>query len=205
MRAGHQLSCRQNSVRRSVGAKEKRCVLCKQLVFMRIASDHRQSCIGRKNSLRGNSFVRIFAENRSLRNVVRKSCHSESSLPSFLQWYWTVTFSDVAGGLTSWPRVHSLAWELSIRQWRRIGWKSSLRKLQEVIKMDNLDLLLNVHSNLEPPKPDGSTYLMRGNYHYYHYGCDGFQDVVSFVDWVNYDWNRLRLKTNTFLIMEIYK
>uniref|UniRef100_A0A182IPT8 UFSP1/2/DUB catalytic domain-containing protein n=1 Tax=Anopheles atroparvus TaxID=41427 RepID=A0A182IPT8_ANOAO len=43
--------------------------------------------------------------------------------------------------------------------------------------MEEKSLLLNVHSNLEPPKPDGSTYLMRGNYHYYHYGCDGFQDM----------------------------
>ncbi|EDS25734.1 conserved hypothetical protein [Culex quinquefasciatus] len=43
--------------------------------------------------------------------------------------------------------------------------------------MELQELLLNVHSNLEPPKPDGSTYLMNGNYHYYHYGCDGFQDV----------------------------
>lgn len=43
--------------------------------------------------------------------------------------------------------------------------------------MEHQELLLNIHSNLEPPKPDGSTYLMNGNYHYYHYGCDGFQDV----------------------------
>ncbi|XP_052871990.1 probable Ufm1-specific protease 1 [Anopheles cruzii] len=43
--------------------------------------------------------------------------------------------------------------------------------------MEEKSLLLNVHSNLEPPKPDGNTYLMRGNYHYYHYGCDGFQDM----------------------------
>lgn len=57
--------------------------------------------------------------------------------------------------------------------------------------MDNLDLLLNVHSNLEPPKPDGSTYLMRGNYHYYHYGCDGFQDVVSYVDWMICSWKSM--------------
>ncbi|XP_053665404.1 probable Ufm1-specific protease 1 [Anopheles marshallii] len=43
--------------------------------------------------------------------------------------------------------------------------------------MEEKSLLLNVHSNLEPPKPDGNTFLMRGNYHYYHYGCDGFQDM----------------------------
>ncbi|XP_053677239.1 probable Ufm1-specific protease 1 [Anopheles nili] len=43
--------------------------------------------------------------------------------------------------------------------------------------MASKNLLLNVHSNLEPPKPDGSTVLMRGNYQYYHYGCDGFQDM----------------------------
>ncbi|KAG8226402.1 hypothetical protein J437_LFUL011940 [Ladona fulva] len=37
-------------------------------------------------------------------------------------------------------------------------------------------LLKNVHDNLAPPTQSGKTYLISGDYLYYHYGCDGFDD-----------------------------
>lgn len=81
---------------------------------------------------------------------------------------WVVFFSLRCVMLTE----MSLIRPILFAEWR-------VRFVRQVVKMELQELLLNVHSNLEPPKPDGSTYLMNGNYHYYHYGCDGFQDVVS--------------------------
>ncbi|XP_003700157.1 UFM1 specific peptidase 1 [Megachile rotundata] len=37
------------------------------------------------------------------------------------------------------------------------------------------DLLKNVHQGVLPPEP-GTSFLIRGNYEYWHYGCDGFND-----------------------------
>ncbi|KZC13453.1 PREDICTED: ufm1-specific protease 1 [Dufourea novaeangliae] len=36
-------------------------------------------------------------------------------------------------------------------------------------------LLKNVHRELLPPEP-GQSFLIRGDYEYWHYGCDGFND-----------------------------
>ncbi|GAB0090389.1 Probable Ufm1-specific protease 1 [Sergentomyia squamirostris] len=38
-------------------------------------------------------------------------------------------------------------------------------------------LLENVHEILPDPTPSGKSYVTRGKYKYYHYNCDGFQDV----------------------------
>ncbi|XP_076682867.1 UFM1 specific peptidase 1 isoform X2 [Andrena cerasifolii] len=37
------------------------------------------------------------------------------------------------------------------------------------------DLLRNVHRGILPPEP-GESFLIRGDYEYWHYGCDGFND-----------------------------
>ncbi|XP_043464448.1 ufm1-specific protease 1 [Leptopilina heterotoma] len=37
-------------------------------------------------------------------------------------------------------------------------------------------LLKNVHVNLPLPESTGETFLVRGDYEYWHYGCDGFDD-----------------------------
>ncbi|XP_076238695.1 UFM1 specific peptidase 1 [Calliopsis andreniformis] len=37
------------------------------------------------------------------------------------------------------------------------------------------NLLKNVHENIPPPEP-GESWLVRGDYEYWHYGCDGFND-----------------------------
>uniref|UniRef100_A0A182WKB5 Uncharacterized protein n=1 Tax=Anopheles minimus TaxID=112268 RepID=A0A182WKB5_9DIPT len=66
--------------------------------------------------------------------------------------------------------------------------------------MEEKSLLLNVHSNLEPPKPDGNTFLMRGNYHYYHYGCDGFQDMVASQEGTMDSEKKSNKKLNSLLV-----
>ncbi|KAH9634593.1 hypothetical protein HF086_006218 [Spodoptera exigua] len=38
------------------------------------------------------------------------------------------------------------------------------------------DLLTNVHETAGISKDSGKTYLVSGNYKYYHYLCDGFDD-----------------------------
>lgn len=40
------------------------------------------------------------------------------------------------------------------------------------------DLLLNIHEGLPSPTNNGQTVLIRGYYQYYHYACDGFNDMV---------------------------
>lgn len=42
-----------------------------------------------------------------------------------------------------------------------------------------IDLLENVHIGLLDPTDNGQTYLVRGNYKYYHYGCDSIKDRVN--------------------------
>ncbi|XP_046382962.1 probable Ufm1-specific protease 1 isoform X2 [Ischnura elegans] len=37
-------------------------------------------------------------------------------------------------------------------------------------------LLKNIHIGLSPPASPGETFLVGGDYRYYHYGCDGFDD-----------------------------
>ena len=41
--------------------------------------------------------------------------------------------------------------------------------------------LKNIHVGLEPPKDVivDSIHLVKGDYLYYHYGCDGFDDRVN--------------------------
>ncbi|XP_023710680.1 ufm1-specific protease 1 isoform X3 [Cryptotermes secundus] len=38
------------------------------------------------------------------------------------------------------------------------------------------NLLQNVHEGTEPPTTNGTTSVIQGSYHYYHYGCDGMND-----------------------------
>jgi hypothetical protein len=40
------------------------------------------------------------------------------------------------------------------------------------------NLLQNVHEGIEPPTANGTTTVVHGSYHYYHYGCDGVDDKV---------------------------
>lgn len=42
----------------------------------------------------------------------------------------------------------------------------------------DIDLLENVHLGLANPTTNGETYLVKGNYKYYHYGCDNIKDRV---------------------------
>lgn len=41
------------------------------------------------------------------------------------------------------------------------------------------ELFKNVHLHLDQPTGHGKSYLVKGNFTYFHYGCDGFNDVVS--------------------------
>lgn len=45
--------------------------------------------------------------------------------------------------------------------------------------MSNSALLTNVHEGAEFLNIDDKTFLVAGNYEYYHYLCDGFDDRVS--------------------------
>jgi hypothetical protein len=49
---------------------------------------------------------------------------------------------------------------------------------QTFMSVPKYPLLGNVHLNLANPS-DGETFLTREDYHYHHYKCDGFNDVVS--------------------------
>lgn len=42
------------------------------------------------------------------------------------------------------------------------------------------NLLKNVHEKLPLPELIGDTFLIRGDYEYWHYECDGFNDKVIF-------------------------
>ncbi|EDV36825.1 uncharacterized protein Dana_GF11754 [Drosophila ananassae] len=44
-------------------------------------------------------------------------------------------------------------------------------------KTYSLPLLENPHQGLAPPTQDGETVCIRGYFSYFHYGCDGHQDV----------------------------
>lgn len=46
------------------------------------------------------------------------------------------------------------------------------------------DLLENVHLGLKNPTDDGKSYFVKGPYSYFHYTCDGFQDAVSFYNFI---------------------
>lgn len=41
------------------------------------------------------------------------------------------------------------------------------------------NLLENVHIDLAAPTETGTSYLVKGDYQYFHYGCDGYMDAVS--------------------------
>ena len=47
--------------------------------------------------------------------------------------------------------------------------------------MSQFDLPLNIHAGIDVPAGcgDGQCYFVHGDYHYYHYGCDGQDDRVS--------------------------
>ena len=42
------------------------------------------------------------------------------------------------------------------------------------------ELLVNPHTDLALPCKEGSTSVCKGEYLFYHYGCDGYDDRVSF-------------------------
>lgn len=42
-------------------------------------------------------------------------------------------------------------------------------------------LLTNIHESEGILKDSGKTYLVSGNYEYYHYLCDGFDDRVRLI------------------------
>jgi hypothetical protein len=44
------------------------------------------------------------------------------------------------------------------------------------------NLLQNVHEGIELPTTNGTTTVIQGSYHYYHYGCDGINDMVKAQD-----------------------
>lgn len=41
------------------------------------------------------------------------------------------------------------------------------------------DLFRNVHLHLPNPTEHGRSFLVKGPYTYFHYGCDGYNDVVT--------------------------
>ena len=49
--------------------------------------------------------------------------------------------------------------------------------------MENMyyKLLENVHYGLKDPTTTGTTTLCRGNYQYFHYGCDHITDAVKII------------------------
>lgn len=56
--------------------------------------------------------------------------------------------------------------------------------MEKMSAMYSNNLLKNVHENL--PLPDsGETFLVQGDYEYWHYGCDGFNDRV--INWNSYN------------------
>ena len=48
------------------------------------------------------------------------------------------------------------------------------------------DLLRNVHRDISAPE-GGQSFLVRGDYEYWHYGCDGFNDKVCNCSFWGYD------------------
>lgn len=46
--------------------------------------------------------------------------------------------------------------------------------------LGEIDLLTNVHVGLSTPTENGETYLVKGTYKYYHYGCDNVNDKVKY-------------------------
>ena len=46
-------------------------------------------------------------------------------------------------------------------------------------------LLTNPHTALLPPDNAGPTHLVKGDYLYYHYGCDGFDDRVCNISFIS--------------------
>lgn len=52
------------------------------------------------------------------------------------------------------------------------------------------NLLKNVHEALALPD-SGETFLTQGDYEYWHYGCDGFNDRV--INYVDFSYPLLRL------------
>lgn len=56
--------------------------------------------------------------------------------------------------------------------------KINKMELQPQLPKYLYELLTNVHQKLENPTPDGITHLVSGSYQYFHYKCDGHNDVV---------------------------
>lgn len=43
----------------------------------------------------------------------------------------------------------------------------------------NYELYKNIHLNIDDPTAHGKSYLVKGDYQYFHYFCDGYDDVVQ--------------------------
>jgi hypothetical protein len=60
--------------------------------------------------------------------------------------------------------------------------------------------LKNVHRNLDPPN-NGETFLVKGDYEYWHYNCDGFDDrVINIPCNCNYSIVYRNMKVNSLYI-----
>ncbi|KAJ9578653.1 hypothetical protein L9F63_005143 [Diploptera punctata] len=73
-------------------------------------------------------------------------------------------------------------------------------------------LLQNVHEDVELPSTNGITTMIRGVYHYYHYGCDGHNDkgwgcgyrtLQTLCSWIKLLKNSSTLVPNIRAIQEI--
>lgn len=42
------------------------------------------------------------------------------------------------------------------------------------------NLIKNIHEGVDPPSQEGETVLVKGQYDYWHYKCDGVDDRVSY-------------------------
>ena len=56
---------------------------------------------------------------------------------------------------------------------------SIFRRMSSPATDYSTSLLRNVHLGLPHPGP-GETCLIKGDYEYWHYGCDGFNDKVQY-------------------------
>lgn len=72
--------------------------------------------------------------------------------------------------------VISLEFILSVFNFRKTH--SRVGNIDANVNMSGL--LTNIHETAGTVKESGRTYLVCGNYEYYHYFCDGFDDRVRF-------------------------
>ena len=54
-------------------------------------------------------------------------------------------------------------------------------EVEEINQKYKYNLFKNVHLSLKNPTKKGRNYLVAGDFTYFHYSCDGYDDVVSVI------------------------